>query len=230
MTAAAVPASDVVGIVLGAGSSRRLGRPKQLLPLGATTVLNHSVATACQSSLARVIVVLGGSSAAVSASLTPGRYQVVYNDAYGTGCASSLLAGLDAAGPEAPAIALLLGDMPGVTPAVIDTVLEKWAEVPNPWAAVTSYRDGLGHPFLFSASSFPTLRGLHGDKAVWKIVDGASPDQVRRLPVDVPLPPDIDTWDDYVTVCASFGLPHPGPDPGPDPGQVPQSARDALNR
>ena len=74
------------------------------------------------------------------------------------------------------------------------------------WAAVTSYADGLGHPFVFSAAAFPTLRSLHGDKAVWKIVDRDREDRVARITVDGPRPRDIDTWDDYVAVCKHFGF------------------------
>jgi molybdenum cofactor cytidylyltransferase len=118
----------------------------------------------------------------------------VRNDAYGTGCASSLLAGLDAAGP-ADAVMLILGDMPGVDAAVIDAVRADW-ERHRSWASVTEYRGVLGHPLVFSADAVPRLRALHGDKAVWRIVD-REPGRVRRVPVDRPLPRDVDTWDDY---------------------------------
>jgi molybdenum cofactor cytidylyltransferase len=55
---------------------------------------------------------------------------------------------------------------------------------------------------VFGADAFPALRGLHGDKAVWKIVD-SSPDRVARIPVDQPLPLDVDTWEDYAATQAS---------------------------
>src|SRR5262245_14131208 len=87
---------DFVGIVLGAGRSTRLGRPKQTLPFGATPVLGKVVASAEASALTRVVVVLGGAEPEVRAALDPDRAQLVSNDAYGSGCASSLLAGLDA--------------------------------------------------------------------------------------------------------------------------------------
>ena len=103
---------------------------------------------------------------------------------------------------------LLLGDMPGVDAAVIDEVVGRWRAGPT-WAAVTRYRDGLGHPFVLSEATFPTLRGLHGDKAVWKLVDAAPPERVARLAVDRTLPLDVDTWDDYRAVCLDLGLTTP---------------------
>jgi molybdenum cofactor cytidylyltransferase len=119
---------------------------------------------------------------------------VVRNDSYGSGCASSLLAGLDAAG-DVMAVMLLLGDMPGVEPAVIDQVASRWDEM-RPWAAVTSYRGVLGHPLVFSKEAFPELREPHGDKAVWKLIE-RRPERVERIDVDRELPRDVDTWDDY---------------------------------
>ena len=195
---------EVVGVLLGAGSSRRLGRPKQTLPLGDTTVLGWTLRDAEKSALDRVCVVLGGAADEAARSIRPNRASIVYNAAYGTGCASSLLAGLDHAG-DCAAIMMLLGDMPGVDATVIDTVLAAWRADPS-WAAVTAYDDGLGHPFVFSADAFSALRVLHGDKAVWKLVDDEPEDSVRRLRVRKPRPPDIDTWDDYVTVSRRLGV------------------------
>ena len=189
----------VCGIVLGAGASRRLGRPKQTLPLGDTTLLGWVVRDVEASSLDRVVVVVGEARP----ELVPDRAEVVSNASYATGCASTLLAGLDSVG-ECDAVMLLLGDMPGVDAAVIDAVRADW-EQHRPWAAVTDYRGAPGHPFVFSADAFPTLRGLHGDKAVWKVLD-AQPERVRPIPVDRPLPRDVDTWDDYEAVCAALGF------------------------
>jgi len=199
-----------VGIVLGAGSSKRLGRPKQTLRFGPETLLAHVLADVEGSALDRVVVVLGGDGKVVESTLRPTRATVAFNDDYGSGCASSLLAGLDAAhdagANEPTAIMLLLGDMPGVDKTVIDPVLDAYARNPT-WAAVTRYRDDrVGHPFLFSNVAFETLRALHGDKAVWKIVDREPESRVRRIPVDADIPRDIDTWEDYLAVCDKFGF------------------------
>lgn len=198
---------EVVGIVLGAGASRRLGRPKQTLPFGGTTLLGRVLGSAEDSRLDRVVLVVGGAADDALAAVAPRRARVAFNAAYGTGCASSLLAGLDAAG-DVDAALLILGDMPGAGPEVIDAVLDDW-RAHRPWAALCAYRDGPGHPMAFGAEAFPTLRGLHGDKAVWKLLD-AHPERFRRVPIDRALPRDVDTWDDYAAVLAEAGLPPVG--------------------
>jgi len=184
----------MVGIVLGAGASKRLGRPKQTLPFGDTTLLGHVLRDVEDSTLDRVVLVVGGSAGDALAALQPRRAEVVRNDAYGSGCASSLLAGLDAAG-DVEAVMLLLGDMPGVEPPLIDEIADAWDER-RPWVAVTSYRGELGHPFVFSAAAFGDLRSLHGDKAVWKLIE-RDPGRVERIEIDRELPRDVDTWEDY---------------------------------
>ena len=195
--------SEMVGVILGAGSSRRLGRPKQTLPLGETTLLGWVTADVEASGLDRVVLVLGGAAEEALTGLELQRAQVARNDAYGTGCASSLLAGLDAAG-HCDAIMLVLGDMPGVDAAVIDAVRADW-DRGRPWAAVTRYEDALGHPFVFSSAAFGALRALHGDKAVWKLVD-QRPDRVREVAVPRQLPGDVDTWADYEAACRRLGV------------------------
>src|SRR5215207_10539616 len=119
---------NVVGVVLGAGKSSRFGTPKQLLPFGDTTLLGQAVRNANASALDRVVVVLGRASEELRATVDFGRAEVVENTSYGTGCASSLLAGLDAAGEGCDAIALLLGDQPGVSSQFIDHVIATWQQ------------------------------------------------------------------------------------------------------
>jgi molybdenum cofactor cytidylyltransferase len=186
---------SVVGVVLGAGRSSRFGSPKQLLPFGGTTLLGQVVRNANASSVDRTVVVLGRASGALRDAIDFGRAEVVENTAYGTGCASSLLAGLDAAGDNCEALILLLGDQPGVSPGFIDRALSVWKSE-RPWAAVCSYRGGLGHPFVFSREAFGDLGGLHGDKAVWKLIE-AYPERIGEIGIDAVLPPDVDTPEDY---------------------------------
>ena len=194
--------AGIVGVVLGAGRSSRFGTPKQLLPFGDTTMLGQVVRNANASSLDRVVVVLGRASGELRGSVDFGRVVVVDNTAYGTGCASSLLAGMDAAGEDCEALVLLLGDQPGVRAEFVDAVLSEWRSS-RPWASVTSYGGELGHPFVFALEAFEQLRGLHGDKAVWKLIE-AYPQRVHRVEIESPLPPDVDTPEDYELALAHW--------------------------
>jgi molybdenum cofactor cytidylyltransferase len=104
---------DIVGIILAAGASKRFGSAKQLLPFGDTTLLGQAVQNANASNLERVVVVMGRMADEVQQSIDFDLATTVDNTSSGTGCASSLLAGLDAAA-DCAAIMLLLGDQPGV--------------------------------------------------------------------------------------------------------------------
>ena len=193
-----MPASEafVAGLVLAAGGSKRLGRPKQLLPFGTATLLDHMVATARGCAFDQLLIAIGGAADEVRAQVDLSGADVVVNDGYGQGCSSSIAAAMDALDPRARLLVLLLGDQPGVTSGTVAALL---AGAATPTSRVCRYDDGLGHPFCFSRRLFETLRGLHGDKAMWKLV-AAGGDDVARVPVSGPVPIDVDTWADYEAV------------------------------
>ena len=193
-----MPASEafVAGLVLAAGGSKRLGRPKQLLPFGTATLLDHTVATARGCAFDQLLVAVGGAADSVREQVDLSGADVVVNEGYGAGCSSSIAAAMDALDPRARLLVLLLGDQPGVTSGTVAALLAGRGDAD---LAVCRYDDGLGHPFCFSRRLFETLRGLHGDKAVWKLV-AAGGDDVARVPVVGPVPIDVDTWSDYEAV------------------------------
>jgi molybdenum cofactor cytidylyltransferase len=193
-----MPAGEafVAGLVLAAGGSSRLGQPKQLLPFRTATLLDHTVATARGCAFDQLLVAIGGAAGAVRAQVDLSGADVVVNDSYGEGCSSSIAAAMAALDPHARLIILLLGDQPGVTSGTVASLLAGRGDAD---LAVCRYDDGLGHPFCFSRRLFPTLRGLRGDKAVWKLV-AAGGDDVAKVPVTGPVPIDVDTWADYEAV------------------------------
>ena len=172
--------TEVVGIVLAAGSSRRLGRPKQLLAFGDGTLLAHVVADVEASALDRVVVVLGNDDRRRGgvASGGPGRdhHRRVRRRQLRVVAARRARRGRRLRRDRVAARRHARRDAADHRPVRRD----RGRSSPT-WAAVTSYTDGIGHPFLFSADAFPTLRSLHGDKAVWKIVDRESDDRVARI-------------------------------------------------
>ncbi len=110
----------ISGIVLAAGSSSRLGRPKQLLELAGKLVLQHVVDAAAAAPLDEILVVLGHSAGEVADRLAlPAHGRVVLNPDHALGQSTSLQAGLRAAAPGADAAVVLLGDQPGIRPEAI---------------------------------------------------------------------------------------------------------------
>ena len=191
----------VAALVLAAGASRRLGTPKQLLGYRGATLLDATLATVRAAGFEQVVVVLGGAAEEVRARVDLGDLDIVVNDEFGDGCATSIRSGLDHVQPAMQGIVLLLGDQPGVS---VDTIRTLAGAASGHLVGVCSYDDGqgaeLGHPLWFDRSMFDTLRGLHGDKAVWRLVDAG--DDVIEVPVPGPVPLDVDTWDDYQALLA----------------------------
>jgi len=193
------PEAFVAGLVLAAGGSSRLGRPKQLLPYRGATLLDAVLATARACAFDQLLVTLGGSADDVRRAVDLEGADVVVNDAYGSGCSSSIAAAVGALDERCDALVLLLGDQPGVSAGAVRALLDGRGDAP---LAVCRYDDGRGHPFAFGRSVFGELAGLHGDKAVWKLLDRRSGD-VAEVRVPGAVPRDVDTWDDYEAVLAA---------------------------
>ena len=190
----------VTGLVLAAGGSRRLGEPKQLLPYGSGTLLDRALDTARGSGLDQLVVALGGSSEEVRAKVDLSGTKVVENPDYGEGCSSTIAAGLAAVDPRCQVLVLMLGDQPGVTPATVRALVAGRGD--DTAMAVCRYDDGRGHPLAFGPGLFDDLRDLHGDKAVWKLMDRLG-DEVVEVRVRGSIPRDVDTREDYEAVLAA---------------------------
>jgi molybdenum cofactor cytidylyltransferase len=183
----------VTGLVLAAGGSSRLGQPKQLLPFGSGTLLGHALDVARACPFDQRLCVIGGGASEVRERVDFSQVQVVENDAFGSGCSSSIATALSAIDERTDVLVLMLGDQPGVTPATVELVVAGRRAAP---LAVSAYTDGRGHPLAFGREMFPSLSQLHGDKAVWKLMDRLG-DRVVEVPIDAPIPHDVDTWENY---------------------------------
>ena len=120
---------------------------------------------------------------------------VVENPQFDEGCGASYRTGIAAVDPRAEAVAVLLGDQPGIEARVIDSVVGAWRRTRDR-IMLASYRGWDGHPLVFAQALFALLAALRGDKAAWKIVD-THRDWVCPVPVDRPHPRDINTWEEY---------------------------------
>ena len=184
----------VCGLVLAAGGSLRLGEAKQLLPFRGRTLLDATLDMARACAFDQNLVMVGGSAAEVRARANLTGFTVVHNPDFSSGCGSSVSSAV--AHVRADALVLLLGDQPGIDPADVRRV----TEAPTP-IAVCRYDDGLGHPFLFRRECFASLSGLHGDKAVWKLLHSGT-FAVTEVTAAGPIPNDVDTREDYRRLLA----------------------------
>jgi molybdenum cofactor cytidylyltransferase len=193
----------ITGLVLGAGGSKRLGRPKQLLPYRDTTLLGHVVGMARACPFDQLVVALGGAADDVRAQVDLAGAEIVVNEAYGAGCSSSIAAALGTIDARCDVLVLMLGDMPGVTAATVEALLAHRGDSP---LAVCRYDNGRGHPFAFGRDVFDDLAHLHGDKGVWRLLDERA-NEVVEVSVPGTIPLDVDTPEDYQAVLAQAGEP-----------------------
>jgi molybdenum cofactor cytidylyltransferase len=193
----------VSGIVLAAGTSSRLGRPKQLLDLGGRTVLERVLDAVRAASLDEVVVVLGhGAEQIQRAGAFDEGVRIASNPDYLQGQSTSLRAGLRAVSGEADAAVILLGDQPEVRAAAIDAVIDAWRSGAGP-IVQASYGGRPAHPTLLAREVWPELEALSGDEGARTFI---AANRFRRALVEVggEPPDDIDTEEDYRRALSKY--------------------------
>jgi molybdenum cofactor cytidylyltransferase len=183
------------GVVLAAGASERMGRPKLLLPYSDTTILGATIEVVEASRLDHVIIVTGFGGETIEASVEARRSLIVTNPDYRRGNMSSLLAAVDS-GPESDAFVLIPGDQPTMRTSVLNDMVALW-QAETPWAAVTDYRDRSGHPMLLSADAVEETRPFVGEKVLGRLLLDTDDERVVRLDAPFDAPRDVNTPEDY---------------------------------
>lgn len=196
----------IAGLILAAGASSRMGRPKAALPLGTSdeTVLSRGVRTMLAAGVPSVTVVAGAHADSTRAALTPPdpRVRIVEHAGWRLGQLSSLVAGLDAVDePRLEAVLVTLVDVPLVRPQTVCAIVSAWRESGAPIVRPAA-GERHGHPVLFDRSIFGDLRAADpsvGAKAVIEL------HRARLLDVAVDDPgafQDLDTPEDYQRLLA----------------------------
>lgn len=185
----------VAGIVLAAGLSTRLGRPKQLVELCGKPALQHVIDAVRRTRLSPVILVINPAIAENLESLDTRGCTIVMNEHPDQGQSASVRVGLAAVPPESDAIVFVLGDQPFVEPATIDGLIELFSTT-GALVVRPRYADGPGHPVLIGRRLFGELAELEGDTGARPLLAKYSGVIVEYDVRHRPMPLDLDTPDD----------------------------------
>jgi molybdenum cofactor cytidylyltransferase len=158
-------------VVLAAGESSRLGRPKQLLLFRGRTLIEHAVSTALELRCGPVAVVLGAYAEEVRTALGKGDAVIVENPQWQDGMGRSLQAGLRSLlriEPDLGGVLFLVCDQPFIDADALRTLVRSFEHSAGIVAA--AYAGALGVPALFAADFFPELLALEGASGARQII------------------------------------------------------------
>jgi molybdenum cofactor cytidylyltransferase len=198
----------IAAIVLAAGLSRRLGRPKLLEDVGGEPLIRRTVRQVLGAGIGVVIVVVGPEHRALfSAALDGLGVTLALNPAPEVGQSGSLRVGVEALPAGVGEVLIALGDQPELSADVVPR-LRAALEETGAAIAAPRYRDGRGNPVLFRASMIEELRDVLGDQGARSVID-RDPSRVALVPFDRPMPADVDTAEDLAALRAR-NQPQPG--------------------
>jgi molybdenum cofactor cytidylyltransferase len=185
----------VAAIVLAAGSSRRMGTPKQLLELKGKTLLEHTLANVRAARIGDIVLVLGANAEKIQACVATEDLKVVVNAGHEQGMGTSLRTGLAAVKPEMEAALIVLADQPFIQPSTLRAIVESRQRT-GAKITVPLYKGFRGNPVLLDRSVFPELMGLSGDVGC-RAIFGSHVEGIHKLAVDdVGVLIDIDSPED----------------------------------
>ena len=187
---------SISGILLAAGLSTRMGKPKQLLPFGDNTIVETVVDNMLGAKFDEVIVVVGHRASEVQAQLGTRPITTVFNPDYREGMLTSAQAGIRAL-DASDAFGLMLVDQPFITSALIDQVVDAYVHTEK-GIALPSYRYKRGHPVIFDQKYARDILALTPESDGVRTLFKKYGDDIHYVTVDTDsVLRDIDNPEDY---------------------------------
>ncbi len=165
------PTNNIGVVILAAGGSTRLGRPKQLVQFKGKALLQHAIDQVVQLEVGPSVVVLGGSKEQISSRIDPKGLQVVLNSDWQHGIASSMQVGFEqilSNERKIDHIMFVLSDQPFLEVSQLKRLVKTHLSG-NRMATYSEYDGVLGVPAIFSQAAFPFLKTLKGDQGAKKL-------------------------------------------------------------
>jgi molybdenum cofactor cytidylyltransferase len=191
----APPPARIAAVVLAAGRSSRMGAANKLLAeVGGVPMVRRAVDAALASAARPVIVVTGNEQGKIHAALRGCKATFVHNPSFVDGMSTSLRAGLAALPDRTDGVLICLGDMPLVTPAVLDRLIAAFNPLEGRAICVPTWNGKRGNPVLWDRRFFAEIAGLAGDVGAKHLIgehadlvaEIAMPDDAVLTDVDTP--------------------------------------------
>jgi len=192
----------ISAVILAAGLSRRMGRPKQLLKLGDQTMLEHIVGKVLRANVSELIVVLGAHRQEIKHILSPYNIRCVQNPNFKDGLGTSVAAGAAAANSEAGGIMFVPADQPLISSESLNRLIDTFSST---GALIVRAGDGL--PVIFHTSLREELMNLKGDTGGRQLMV-KYPDKVVVVSSPELMSLDVDTDEDYQKVLSLWNFPN----------------------
>lgn len=189
----------ISAILLAAGESKRMGRPKLLMKVGQRTMIEKSVDTLLRSNIDELIVVLGYRAEAISRKLASKNLKTVINPHYRTGMSTSIRRGLAHVNPRSEAVLIALADQPFIHTESVNYLIDTYHRNPQ-GIILPCYRGMRGHPVILDRGRYgEEMEHLTGDIGCRPVVD-RHPEDVLEVEIDSEgVVIDIDSWAEYQT-------------------------------
>ena len=153
----------IAAIVLAAGLSSRMGSNKLLATVSGKALVRHAAEAAAASACEPVVVVTGNAGETVAKALAGLPVTIANNPDFARGLSTSLKRGLSALPENCDGAVVVLGDMPRVTPALIDKLIAAFDPAEDRAICVATRRGKRGNPVLWARRFFPEMMALEGD-------------------------------------------------------------------
>ncbi len=183
-------------VILAAGSSRRMGSQKLLLPFGQSTIIETVIDNVLSSYIDHVMVVLGANQEKIQDTIGNLSVRFCHNKEHERGMLSSVICGIRALPQDAITALIFLGDQPGIPPAVTNTVIDAYNEE-LVGIVIPVHNHRRGHPLLVDMKYRKEIEHLDLEEGL-RALRHHFPNDVLEVDVDEPgILVDIDTREDY---------------------------------
>jgi molybdenum cofactor cytidylyltransferase len=187
----------ISAILLAAGGSKRMGKPKLLLKWGQSTIIEKSVDTLLASKIDELIVVIGDQARPILRRLGSRRLKTVINRQYRMGMSTSIQRGLGQVNSKSEAILIALADQPFIETDLINHLIDVYCQNPH-GIVLPSYKGKRGHPVILNRFRYQGEMGnLTGDVGCRPILN-CHPEDILEVDVESEgAIADIDSWEEY---------------------------------